>query len=56
MIKVWFTNFQYFHNNEFRTLAEAVEAAKKWGFNCSFHDENKIVAAWSIIGGLKNYN
>lgn len=54
MLRVFFINHNYFHNRPHETLEEALKAAKSYGFDCSIHEGDKIVATWGVIEGT-NY-
>jgi hypothetical protein len=51
--KVFFVNFDYFADQVFDTLDEAVEYAKSKCFEVTFYCNNTLRGSWSSIGGLK---
>lgn len=55
MFRVYFTNFQYYSQNEGKTLEEAIQIAKQAGFDACIVQNGNIVATWSILGGTKLY-
>jgi hypothetical protein len=53
MFRVHFTNFDY--SREFKTLGEAVEAARKAFFEASITANGVLVATFSPFNGLTQY-
>jgi hypothetical protein len=54
MYKVYLTNFGWYLSNgeKFSTFEAACEAAKKAGFESQIIKGAKVVATWSVFGGL----
>ena len=53
MVRVFLTNFGWFLQSSYATLDAAIQAAKRGGFECSFHRDSKILGSWSILGGFR---
>jgi len=51
--RVHLTNFGYFANDDFRSFGDAVDYAKKVGFEVSIQCACQVLATYSPIGGLK---
>ena len=54
--RVYFTNHDYYSQEEFSSLDEAIEYGKSKGFDFTVHYGSHMLAGWSYIGGLKKYN
>jgi hypothetical protein len=48
-------NFGWYANDEHTNLNEAIEAARKTGFEVRIDKDQTPVASWSVIGGLRYY-
>lgn len=53
MFRVYFTNFQYYSQSTGTTLQEAIEIARKAGFEACIAHNEEIVATWSILSGTR---
>ena len=53
MYRVYFTNFDYYSQDEFSSLDEAVNYGSKCFFEFRIEKNTEIVAFWSVFDGLK---
>jgi len=56
MFRVYFTNFDYYSQNDAQTLTEAQNIARKAGFQCRIEDvQGNPVCSYCPLGGWKYY-
>ena len=55
MYRVYFINFDYYADATFSTMEEALQRARKAGFDSRIEKDGIMVASWSILGGLREY-
>ena len=53
MIRVFFINFGYYANEEFKTIEEAKDFAVSKCFEVSFYKNTYVIGTWSPISGYK---
>jgi hypothetical protein len=53
MYKVWLINFGWYLSAEYPTLREAVVYGISKGFEFCVHHDDKVLVAWSPIGGVR---
>jgi hypothetical protein len=51
--RIYWTNFGYYSQDEFTTLAEAIAYGKSKCFEFQISHDCNVVASWSPIGGLR---
>ena len=54
MFRIWYTNFQYFSQNEFPSIEEAKEYVKSKSFDCLVYLNDAPVASYSYFGGWRD--
>lgn len=54
--RVYFINHDYFMQQDFISLADALAAGKSKGFDFAVYHDGELLAAWSIIGGTRYYS
>lgn len=54
--RVYFINHDYYMQQTFSSLADALQAGKSKGFDFAVHHDGELLAAWSIIGGARYYS
>lgn len=55
LIRVFWINHGYYSQEEFTKLEAAVEYAKSKCFEAAFHQGNRVLGAWSPIGGFRSF-
>ena len=56
MIKLWFVNFDYFAQDEYATLEEALAGARKAGFEAALISYSGVtLGSWSPLYGFRSY-
>lgn len=53
--RIWFSNFSYFHQNEYKTEDSAVIGAKDMGFDAVIYRGETPISSYTILGGYKKY-
>jgi hypothetical protein len=53
--RIYFINFDYFAQESFSTLDEAIKYGISKGFEFSVQKDGKLLAAWSILRGITRY-
>lgn len=53
MYSVYYCNCGYFAQDNFNTLVEAIDYAKKKHFECTIYEKQKIVGIWTPFGGFR---
>ena len=54
MYKVFYTNFDYFSQDQFLTVGAAVAYGKSKGFEFQVYDQkDNLIASWRQFGGLR---
>lgn len=56
MIRIFYINFEYFSNEEFEKIEEAIIFAVSKCFEVSFYKNTYLIGTWSPIGGYKEIN
>jgi hypothetical protein len=56
MIRVFWTNHGYYSQEEFTNLDDAVAYVRTKCFEAAFHQDDRVLAGWSPIGGLRMFN
>jgi hypothetical protein len=52
-VSVYLMNHEYFMQDTFATLDDAIARARETCFQVSFHRDGKLLGSWCPIGGLR---